>query len=220
MNRTYLALLIGRYKNDDFELHGELSFTPSGIDLENAKQEALANHPALKNANANINKKSISKKLSWIGLLPNLEFRYFQVESNEKIPQKFKGGEIGLSVPLWFFLKDQSKIRTAGYNYKAAKYNFQIEKNKVLFQVKSAYTKLFVAEKQVQNFKENTLQEVEELVRIASISYEEGEMGYLEVTEALRTLNRTKAGYYESIFEYVCAQAELEKAIGKFVLIK
>ena len=51
-------------------------------------------------------------------------------------------------------------------------------------------------------------------MRIATRSYEEGEMGYLEVTEALRRLNSTKAGYYQALYNYQAALAELEKAVG------
>ncbi len=71
-----------------------------------------------------------------------------------------------------------------------------------------------VAQKQVQNYVENTMQEVEELVRIATRSYEEGEMGYLEVAEAMRTLNRTKAGYLDVLYDYLSARADVEKAVG------
>ena len=67
---------------------------------------------------------------------------------------------------------------------------------------------------QVANYQENTLQEVEELVRIATRSYEEGEMGYLEMAEALRTMNRVRLGYYDTLFQYLSAQAELELAVG------
>jgi len=51
-------------------------------------------------------------------------------------------------------------------------------------------------------------------VRIATRSYEEGEMGYLEVAEALRSLNQTKVGYTKALFSYVKAQADLEVAVG------
>ena len=61
----------------------------------------------------------------------------------------------------------------------------------------------------------HTLKEVEELVRIATRSYEEGEMGYLEMSDALKSFNRIRVGYSESVFEYLSALADLEEAVGR-----
>jgi len=79
--------------------------------------------------------------------------------------------------------------------------------------VKEAFINLKVAESFYSKYKSN-LSQVEELVRIATRSYEEGEMGYLEVAEALRSMNKTKVGYSEALFSYLKAQADLEKAVG------
>ena len=43
-------------------------------------------------------------------------------------------------------------------------------------------------------------------------------MNYLDVTEAFRSMNRTKAGYYTALFEYLSAQSDLEKAVGVSLL--
>jgi len=143
---------------------------------------------------------------------------YFHQEFPRELSPKAWGGEIGLSIPFWAFLKGQGKIREASHELEAAKWQVESKKIKVLLEVEKAYSKIIVAKRQVQNYQENMLREVEELVRIASRSYEEGEMSYLEVTEAFRSMSRTKAGYYDRLFEYCVAQADLEKAVGVSLL--
>lgn len=212
--RNEFALLLGRKGDEFFEVDGKLDYLPIKLNLDSLKFLAEENHPFLKQMGEHLNLHKTERNLAWVGLMPNFEMRYFQKEFQyEPIPKSW-GVEIGLSVPLWFFMKDQARIRSSHYRVQAAKWNFDLEKRKVLFKIEEAYSKLLLAEKQVQNYQENVLKEVEELVRIATRSYEEGEMGYLEVAEALRTLNRVKAGYLEALFEYLSAQAELERSVG------
>jgi len=209
-----LALFLGRKHAKSIEIEGELLYSPISLNQDSLQRVALESHPHLKETQEHVNQKKATRNLSWIGLIPNIEIRCFQQEFQYEPLPKVWGAEIGVSLPLWFFLKDQGKASSTIHELEAAKWQLELDKRKVIFKVKEAFSKLILAEKQVQNYQENVLQEVEELVRIATISYEQGEMGYLDVAEALRTLNRTKAGYSEALFKYLAAQADLERAIG------
>jgi outer membrane protein, heavy metal efflux system len=208
-----LAMILGRENSNNLEIEGELSYKPTSLSVDTLQNLALANHPVLKQTQAFVNQKKTERNLTWTGLLPNFELKYFQQEFQGISTEKAWGGEIGLSVPLFFFLKGQGKIRAASYNVDGAKWEQVSVERKVCFKVKEAFSKLQVAEKHFLNYK-NNLSLVEELVRIATRSYEEGEMGYLEVAEALRSLNRTKAGLSEALFSYLKARADLEQAVG------
>jgi outer membrane protein TolC len=208
-----LAMLLGRENCNNLGIDGELSYKPTNLSIDTLKNLALTNHPVLEQMQAFVNQKKAERNLSWTRLLPNFEIKYFQQEFQGITTEKAWGGEIGLSVPLFFFLKGQGKIRAASYNVDGAKWEQVSAERKVCFKVKEAFSKLQVAEKHFLNYKTN-LSQVEELVRIATRSYEEGEMGYLEVAEALRSLNRTKIGFSETMFSYLKAQADLEQAVG------
>jgi len=208
-----LAMLLGRADKNSLEIDGKLTYNPTGLSLDTLKNLALANHPALKQTRAFVSQRKTERNLSWTGLLPNFEVKYFQQEFQGITTDKAWGGEIGLSVPLYFFLRGQGKIRAATYNVNGAEWAQVAAERKVCFKVREAFSKLQVAEKHFLNYK-NNLSQVEELVRIATRSYEEGEMGYLEVAEALRSLNRTKIGYSEALYSYLKAQADLEKKVG------
>jgi outer membrane protein TolC len=61
---------------------------------------------------------------------------------------------------------------------------------------------------------ENLIGEAEEIYRIASRSYEEGEASYLEVLEAQRILRTTRTEHTQALLEYAAALADMEQAVG------
>ena len=209
-----LKLLLGRRKDDAVEIEGDLQFSSLSLDQDSLKQIAMDNHPLLRSALATADGMQIKKKLSWLGLVPQFKLSYFRQNIRDKAPPKAWGTEIGLSVPFWAIMKERGNIRAASHELEAARWQIEVEKRKVLLNVEKAFSNLFIAEKHVTNYRDNILREVKELVRIATRSYEEGEMGYLEVTEAYKTLNRTNAGYYDALYAYLTAQADLDNAVG------
>lgn len=214
MAQARLAAILGIESDTPPELVGEARFTPVKMNEDSLRRLSLASHPELSGAEATVRQQGASTKMAWSGLLPGLELKYFRQDfRGDQSPQAW-GGEIGLTIPLWFFMRDQGKIRKAHHQLNAARWQAVEKKRAVQLEFKNAFSRLEVAQKQVQNYLENTMQEVEELVRIATRSYEEGEMGYLEVAEAMRTLNRTKAGYLDVLYDYLSAKADVEKAVG------
>ncbi|MBD3288184.1 hypothetical protein GF337_05215 [candidate division KSB1 bacterium] len=213
--RLAFALLLGEQEADRYQLMGALEYEPIRISIDSLKTRMLENHPQLAAAMAFEKMKRTQRSLAWINeLLPGFEVRYFRQEHPGAHMSRAWGCEIGISLPLWFGLKGQAHLRSAAHELYSAEQSALSQKNKLIEELHQAYSRLIVAEKQVLNYRENILKEVEELVRIATRSYEEGEMGYLEVTEALRTLNRTEIGYAETLFGFMRAKAELERVTG------
>ncbi len=209
-----LKLILGRKKSQDIDLEGDFSFSPVLLHVDSLKQVAMSKHPLLIGALLEVRQKRIEKKQAWIELLPNFEVRYFNHSLPDSPTPDAWGGEIGLSLPVWSFLKDRGNIRSASHQIEASGWQIESKKRKVLLEIEESYSQLSLAKRVVQRYRDNSLKEVEELVRMATRSYEEGEMSYLEVTEALRRLNSTKAGYYQALYNYQVALADLEKAVG------
>ncbi len=212
--RGTLNVLMGRDVNQALELSGELAYQPYALDVEILHAQAQANHPELSMANAAVTQKSALRSLAWSELLPSIHIKYFKMDIPRESTRNAWGGEVGLTVPLWLLFRGQGAIRASSFEFNAAQYQRQAILRKIRLHIEEALSRLIVAQKQVSNYQENTLREVEELVRIATRSYEEGEMGYLEVADALRTMNRINAGYYEALYQYLAAQADLEVAVG------
>ncbi|MFH1942983.1 MAG: TolC family protein [bacterium] len=214
VSRTELKQILGRSMENPLDVEGVLEYKAISLRLDSLFQTALFWHPMMGMVNAQIGQMRAERNLAWTEILPQFHVRYFRQEFNGVNPAKGWGGEVGLSVPLWFFLRGQGRIRSASHRARAAEFEAESVRRSVRLGVDRAFAQLQVAEKHVQNYEENTLRQVDELVRIATRSYEEGEMGYLELAEALRTMNRVNVDYFDSLFQVLAAQADIELAVG------
>jgi outer membrane protein TolC len=213
--RSEIRLLIGREPAGELSVDGRLSFMPVEFDLDTLRRMAVVHHPGLQEAAAAFRQLRSERNESWMDLLPSVHIRYFRMDMrNDPNPDRW-GGEFALSIPVWFLLRGQGAVRSSALRVDASRFHLIHQRRSVLLEVDRAYQHLVVARRQVENYRKNTLKEVEELVRIATRSYEEGEMGYLEMSEALKSFNRIRIGYAESIFEYLAMLADLEYAVGK-----
>lgn len=212
--RNELSNLMGLDQLETIQVQGELFFQPITFQRDSLHNLATKHHPVLVSAQAYVDQNNANRSLAWGSLLPSIHMKYFRMHFPHSGESEAWGGELGISLPLWFFLKGQGSIRSATYSLDAARLQKLSVQRQIKLDVGRALSDLEVAERQVANYQENTLQEVEELVRIATRSYEEGEMSYLEMAEALRTMNRIKLGYYDAIFQYLSTQAELELSVG------
>ena len=68
---------------------------------------------------------------------------------------------------------------------------------------------------QIRLFEEEILAQAEEVYNMFLFSYQEGEIGSIELIEARRTLIEAQTSYADALFNYGVAIAALEKSIGQ-----
>jgi cobalt-zinc-cadmium resistance protein CzcA len=100
----------------------------------------------------------------------------------------------------------------AGYDY--ARMDLLDKKNSLVKDVKNTYLELKDVERQVESYKTQILPGSQEIYRTALLSYEAGEIGYLELLQAKQTLVQAKEGYIEALDRYFSAMNLLEKLTG------
>ncbi len=71
------------------------------------------------------------------------------------------------------------------------------------------------ANNQIQLFEDDILTQAEEVYNMFLFSYQEGEIGAIELIEARRTLIEARKSYADAVFNYDVALAALEKSIGQ-----
>jgi outer membrane protein TolC len=71
------------------------------------------------------------------------------------------------------------------------------------------------ADNQIQLFEDEMLNQAEEVYKMFLFSYQEGEIGGIELIEARRTLLETRKSYSDALYNYDVALAALEKSIGQ-----
>ena len=213
-NLYLLKQLMGRDKADSVWVEGELDISTVAFPVDSLKQVAIDRHPALREALARVEQRRVEKQIAAAASLPGISLSYFNQKFRDGDRTSAWGGEVALTVPIWDIAGAGSRMVSAEYALQAAGWELESLKREILTEVERAAKDLAIARDQVEKYQAGLLSEVSEMVRIAERSYEEGEVGYLEVTETLRTMQRARSGYLEALYAYQAAFAELEAAAG------
>jgi cobalt-zinc-cadmium efflux system outer membrane protein len=88
-------------------------------------------------------------------------------------------------------------------------------RNSIVLDVEEAYTDAQKAQSQILLYQQEILPQAQEVYDMFLFSYQEGEIGGIELIEARRTLNESRKSYADALFEYALALATLEKAVGR-----
>lgn len=199
----------------DFEkctLTDSLSYPEYSFNPEDLLKSANEKSPVLKKASLVVNSASIGRSIAWSGLLPAFELEYF----NQAIDGRkgFYGFSLGVSVPLWFMFSQKGEIEEASANLRGAEYEYKSAQNELNLNVKNAFLDYQNDNRQVKLYKEEILPQAMEAYRTAKISYDAGEISYLEFLGARQTLISAKSSYTEVLLNYNASLIAIEEAAG------
>jgi len=195
------------------ELADSLMYVPFDDNEESIIQKAGQNNPALILAGLKKSGTLIGKKIAISSYLPDFSIGYKSQAINGV--NDYYGINLGISVPLWFLFDQKGRVKEAEAEIKISENEFLESVLNTISTAKNAYGNLKNSEKQILFFKNTLLPESEEIYRIASASYQTGEITYLEYLQAKQTLILTKENYISALKDYNLNLIELEKAIGK-----
>jgi outer membrane protein TolC len=213
--RNELCCVLGLdagHNADDCQLTDSLSYREYNFNSEDLLRWANEKNPLLKKASLMVNSASISRSLAWSGLLPGFEVEYF----NQAIDGRkgFYGFSLGISVPLWFMFSQRGDIQEASANLRGAEYDLKSAENELTLNVKNAFLNYQNENRQVKLYRGEILPQAQEAYRSAKISYDAGEISYLEFLGARQTLITAKSSYTEALLNYNLSLTAIEEAIG------
>jgi len=165
-----------------------------------AERTQIETHPFLEVSKQNISLADYQRKAEVSRLLPDFNFRYFN-QNWFGISPGYYGYSFGIGVPL-FFWAQQGRIQSAKLQKQAAQKNFESDQ----LQFNTAYNEA------LQNFRKNLaaldyyeqtgLQQADEILAVASLAYNNGEIGYIEYTALLSQSIDIKNNYFASLNNY------------------
>lgn len=121
---------------------------------------------------------------------------------------------LSLTIPLFEGFSTAARVKQA----KSQKEQIILTKNQVIdsikIEVKEAYFSLDQAKDNIAGQSEN-VDTAKDNLRIAQERYKLGLMSDIEVRDAELTLTQAEINYYQATYEYIMAQAKVEKAIGE-----
>ncbi|HAY34736.1 MAG TPA: hypothetical protein DCY06_11455 [Bacteroidetes bacterium] len=209
--KSELQKLMG-VKYFDIEPTDELNFRGLVLSKDEIMKAALINNPDLKIINYQKEKFSNKVSLSKSELLPNLSLRYFR----QKIGNDgdFWGVEFGIGIPLWFWWEPTGNIKEASYELEIATSDEIGAKKSIENDVNRIFEEYQNSLRQYLFFHDEAISEVNEILRQAKISYEEGAISYVEYQQALQIVYETKTQYLNSIYGYNISIIKLENIIA------
>jgi cobalt-zinc-cadmium efflux system outer membrane protein len=122
--------------------------------------------------------------------------------------------QMGLSIPLPVFNRNQGKIASARQALESAQAGLKDAKNNLLAELQSTYVSHKEAQKQIEIFKNHTIPLVNKTLDLARLEFEEGRQSFLLYLEANRSYHETRSEYLEAIGRAIDTQIELEKLQG------
>jgi cobalt-zinc-cadmium efflux system outer membrane protein len=144
--------------------------------------------------------------------LPDFMVKYKREEKNGGVGSW--AGMLGVSIPLWFFDKQNSFVKEAKANVGVAKAEYQATENMVFFEAKSAFAKFEAAKNLVKIYETGVLPQAEAALTTARLSYQADKIDLLQVLDSQRTLRDFQIEYFESLANLEIALADLERTVG------
>ncbi|MFZ5876128.1 MAG: TolC family protein [Nitrospirota bacterium] len=132
--------------------------------------------------------------------------------TGEEIDKRSSAIGLALSVPL--FNQRRGDIATARAEQARAHAELAQTRLELTKLISQEYENYRLAIDQINTFEEGLLKQADEALRIAQLSYEQGELDLLNLLDAQRVQRATLLEYYDAQFELQTALARLERATG------
>ena len=215
---SFFKNVTGLTQESQIELEGELFFKPIEVELEDATQQALLQRPELKSLEL---QKTIAQKglaIARAGNKPSLfgiaNYDYENPFYGEKRWDSNWNITFSLSFPLFDGFATRSKVNQAGSDLKQLDLGEQDLKEGIKLEVKGAVTSLDLAKQTILSQQE-TVNQAKESLRIAKVQYAQGIITSLEEMDAELALTFAQINYLQALADYLRAQAQYNKAVGK-----
>jgi len=196
----------------DIEPADELNFKQLVLSKDEIMRAALINNPDIKIINYQKEKFANKVSLSKSELLPNLSLRYYSQKIGDD--GDFWGVEFGIGIPLWFWWEPNGNIQEANYELEIATSDEVSAKKTIENDVNQSFEEYENSLRQTLFFHDEAIFEVNEILRQAKVSYEEGAISYVEYQQALQTVYETRTQYLNAIYSYNRSILKLENIIA------
>ena len=207
LDKGRLNLLLGRSLNVLFDIKEELKAEDLKLDLQKLTEMASSARPDLKIGKLMLDSKNKNFIKEQLNRLPSFSLGFQKTNTDY---DKDYSALISVSVPLWNF--NQGEVKKAKAEKEIQQAKFLTTEKEAAFDVYQAYLNAEAAQKQAE-FLKASVEEANELIRLADLNYREGEMDFINYRDQVKTATETKVRYYEGLYNLDQNISELERAI-------
>ena len=182
------------------------------LDLTNLNSLAKENRPELKAFKFALERARKTYSLAKQGYLPDFMVKYERMERDGEL--KSWAGMVGISLPIWFWQKQNFNVKEMRKGLKAMGAEFKDRENMVLLEVKEAFSNVEALKKLSVLFRTTYVPQAEQLLKSSSASYEANQVDLLNFLDSERMVLEFKLDYFKTMIDLEVSIAELERAVG------
>lgn len=211
--KAQLNFILARQKYEPLDIRGDIKRPFVSLDLEQLKTRALAFRPEIKRIGFSLERESLRKKQGALSYLPDFDLGV----SRHRLVGEMTTWDFTLSfpIPLFFWQPKRGEIAEAEALIKSLQNEEAHLRNAISLEVEEATMNALTAGQQIALFEEQILTQAEEVYNMFLFSFQEGEIGGIELIEARRTLIEARKSYADALFNYDITLAALEKSVGQ-----
>lgn len=208
-----LSYHLARGKAPPVRALGQFPVPAQQLSLPDLQAEALRLRPELQRLRLSIEKEDLVQARARLSNLPDLDLNV----SRHRLAGVPTTWSFTLSAPLPFLFQQRQKAEIAESlaNARALQREAEQARHTILMDVEEAHINAQKARDQIMLYQREILPQAQEVLEMFTFSYQEGEIGGIELIEARRTLNASRRAYADAQFEYALALAALEKSVGR-----
>lgn len=201
---------------DPYTIDTSLRYEPVNITMKEAVIIANDSRPDLKGSMLNVDMANQAVKLSWKTFLPSLEFQanYGKGGVDSWTDRNWYNYGGFLTFPTVNPVLLRNQIKEAKAAYEQVQYDAKAQINDIYYEIQSVYTALKDAKARIPVAK-TAMEKANENYELTSGRYRVGYGDAIELKDAQVALSEAKLNYYQTIYDYNSARANLEKAIGQ-----
>lgn len=201
--------LLGGTLGARYEVTGESPGPEKSYDLAPLLDRALTRHPLILQRQKALDAAGYALSRERYSRMPDLTIRGSTSEEIDK-----RSYAVGLSIPFPLLYQRQGEIATARAEQTRAQAQLEQTRAELTRLITQEYQNYRMAVDQLKVFEEGLLKQANEALRIAQLSYQQGESDLLNLLDAQRVQRTTLIEYHEAQFELQAAMARLEQVTG------
>lgn len=182
------------------------------FNLEDLNKIALENRSELNAFKFALERARKTYSLAKQGFLPDFMVKYERMERDNNL--KEWAGMIGVSLPIWFWQKQNFNVKEMRKELKAMEAEFKDKENMTLLEVKEVFSELEALKKLATLYRTIYVPQAEQLLKSSSASYEANQVDFLNLLDSERMVLEFKLDYFKTIIDLDISVSELERAVG------
>jgi cobalt-zinc-cadmium efflux system outer membrane protein len=209
VNKVILDTLTGGALGTAYDVRGDFTVYPTGLNADNLVKRAANEHPAVLRLQKFVEQADRSIEFQRQARVPNVTVNgsYFR-----EIGREAYVGGLTIPTPIWY--QQQGEIAASLGAKRTEEAELLRTLNELFRQVNQFYQEVQTAQKLIEVLEKGLLKQAEEALRVAKFSFQQGAASLLEVLDAQRVQRQILFDHAEARYQLSVALSRLERAVG------